>query len=76
MKTKSIEFTRDELHEIRDLICSEMSRASEILGKTGNSDDPADRKLFSYWFDKFQILNSSYGKLFRFSYDKLCEVKA
>ena len=72
MKTKNIEFTRDELHEIRELICSEMLRASEILEKTGDSSDPADRKLFSYWLDKYQALKSSYDKVFKISYDRLC----
>lgn len=64
MKTKNIELTADELHEVRNLICSEMLKASEILDKIGNSDCPLNRKLFSYWLDKYHFLNSSYNKLF------------
>lgn len=72
MKTKNIEFARDEPHEIRGLICSEMLKASEILEKTGDSSGPADRKLFSYWLGKHQALKSSYDKVFKISYDRLC----
>lgn len=72
MKTKNIELTSDELREIRGLVCSEMQRASEILDRTGGSSDPADRKLFSYWLDKYQALKSSYDKLFKVSYGSLC----
>lgn len=68
MKTKSIEFTFDELREVRCLVSSKMLKASEILDRIGSSDDPLDRKLFSYWYDKNQLLKSSYSKL--------CEVKA
>lgn len=71
MRTKNIELTVDELREVRGLVCSEIQRASEILDKTGGSSDPADRKLFSYWLDKFQALKSSYDKLFKASYDSL-----
>ena len=73
MNTKNIEFTRAELWTLRSLISSEMLKASEILDKTGNSSDPTEMKLFSYWFDKYQVLKSSYDKLFRLSYDKLYE---
>ena len=66
MKTYNLNLALDELWTLRCLISSEMLKASEILGKTGNSNDPADRKLFSYWYDKFLALKSSY--------DKLCEV--
>ena len=72
MKTKNIELTSDELREIRGLVCSEMLKASEILDRTGGSGDPADRKLFSYWLDRYQVLKSPYDRLFRFSYDRLC----
>lgn len=63
MKTKNIEFTFDELHLVRSLISSKMLKASEILDKIGNSNDSLDRKLFDYWYDKYQILKSSYNKL-------------
>lgn len=76
MKTYNVEFTSDELHELRSLICSKMLEASEHLDKIGNSNDALERKLFSYWYDKFQILKSSYDKLFYFSYNNLCEVKS
>lgn len=71
METKNIGLTSDELHELRGLVSSEMLRASEILDKTGGSSDPADREQFSYWLDKYQVLKSSFDKLFRFSYDRL-----
>lgn len=64
MKTYNVEFTFDELHEIRCLISSKMLKASEILARTGNSDGSLDKKLFSYWYDKYQVLKSSYNKLF------------
>lgn len=75
MKTYNLGFTSDELREVRGLICSEMLKASEILDKIGSSNDSFDRKLFDYWYDKFQLLKSSYDKLFKISYNKLCEVK-
>ena len=65
MKTVKIEFTLDELWTLRCLISSETLKASEILDKIGNSSDPTDRKIFSYWHDKFQVLKKTY--------DKLCE---
>lgn len=64
MKNYNVEFTFDELREIRCLISSEMLKASEILDKTGNSDDSFEIRLFSYWLDKYQVLKSSYNKLF------------
>lgn len=63
MKTYTLNFTRDELCKLRCLISSEMSRASEILDKTGNSDDSSDKGLFSYWSEKYQFLKKSYDKL-------------
>lgn len=72
METKNLDFTSDELHEVISLICSKMLEASEILDKIGNSNDALDRKLFSYWFDKYQVLKSSYDKLFKISYNKIC----
>ena len=63
METFNLTFTRDELCELRCLISSEMSRCSERLDNTGNSNDPAVRKLFGYWSEKYQFLKKSYDKL-------------
>lgn len=67
MKTYNVEFTLDELREMRCLVSSKILKAQEVLDKTGNSNYSLDRKLFGYWYDKYQLLKSSY--------DKLCEVK-
>lgn len=63
MKTTNVEFTRDELCEVRSLITSEMLKASEILDEIGDSNDSLDRRLFSYWYDKYQVLKGFYDKL-------------
>lgn len=80
MKTYSLNLTLDELCEVRSLISSKILQAQDILDETGNSDDALSKKLFSYWYDKYQVLKSSYNKLFQFfsrEYDELnlCEVK-
>ena len=62
MKTFNLTFTRDELCELRILISSEMVRCSEHLDNIGNSNDPAVRKLFDYWYEKYQSLKKSYDK--------------
>ena len=62
MKTYNLNFTGVELCKLRVFISSEMSRASEILDRTSNSSDPTDRKLFSYWAEKYQFLKKSYDK--------------
>lgn len=63
MKTYSLNLTLDELREVRSLISSKMLEAQEHLARTGNSNDSLDRKLFDYWYDKYQVLKSSYNKL-------------
>lgn len=78
MKTYTLNLTLDELCEVRCLISSKILEAQEALARTGNSDDSLDKKLFSYWYDKYQVLKSSYDKLFQFfsrEYDELREVK-
>lgn len=78
MKTYTLNLTLDELCEVRCLISSKILEAQEVLARTGNSDDALDKKLFSYWYDKYQVLKSSYDKLFQFfsrEYDELREVK-
>lgn len=77
MKTYSLNLTLDELCEVRSLISSKILDAQDILARTGNSDDSLDKKLFSYWYDKYQVLKSSYNKLFQFfsvEHDELFEV--
>lgn len=77
MKTYSLNLTLDELCEVRSLISSKILEAQEALARTGNSNDALDRKLFDYWYDKYQVLKSSYDKLFQFfsrKYDELSEV--
>lgn len=77
MKTYSLNLTLDELCEVRSLISSKILEAQESLARTGNSNDVLDRKLFDYWYDKYQVLKSSYDKLFQFfsrEYDELSEV--
>ena len=61
VKTTNIEFTRNELCEVRSLITSEMLKASEILDEIGDSNDSLDRRLFSYWHDKYQVLKGFYN---------------
>ena len=78
MKTYSLNLTLDELCEVRSLISSKILQARDILDETGNSDDALSKKLFSYWYDKYQVLKSSYNKLFQYfsvEYDELGEVK-
>lgn len=78
MKTYTLNLTLDELCEVRCLISSKILEAQEALSRTGNSDDALDKKLFSYWYDKYQVLKSSYDKLFQFfsrEYYELREVK-
>lgn len=77
MKTYSLNLTQDELCEVRSLISSKILEAQEHLDKTVNSNDALDRKLFDYWYDKYQVLKSSYNKLFQYfskEYDDLYEV--
>lgn len=77
MKTYSLNLTLDELCEVRNLISSKMLQAQDILDETGNSDDALSKKLFDYWYDKYQVLKSSYNKLFQYfskEYDELSEV--
>lgn len=78
MKTYSLNLTLDELCEVRNLISSKILEAQDVLARTGNSDDSLDKKLFSYWYDKYQVLKSSYDKLFQFfsrEYDELRVLK-
>lgn len=63
MITYTLNLTLDELCEVRCLISSKILKAQEALARTGNSDDAFDKKLFSYWYDKYQVLKSSYNKL-------------
>lgn len=72
MENKNLNLNLDELWTLRCLVSAEMLKASKILDKTGNSSDTDDRKIFDYWHDKFQALKSSYDKLFKISYDRLC----
>lgn len=60
---KKIEFTSDELQHLRSLISGEMLKSSDILDKVGNSTDSFDKKLFSYWYDKYQLSKVIYFKL-------------
>ena len=56
-------FTVNELYALRNLVSYEMLKASSILDRTGNSDNSLDKTLFTYWFDKYQVLKSAYDKL-------------
>ena len=63
MKFEKNKFTLDELNEIRRLVTSEMLKCSDILDKISSSDYLFNHKLFSYWDNKYQALQSIYDKI-------------